>query len=144
MSKKVNLVYAAKIAANRKHKEIVGSLNKLQKIALEYYEGTENLDFRKMCDELKLSKSDIQFSHVLKFGTNRELNFVDKTGQLTGKKSVFSFWLFESCLIRYANSLQAAKPAKVAKVTKDQATAKPPIKTVKIEQKEVLKPAKVA
>jgi hypothetical protein len=160
MSKKVNVKLSAKCDANKEDKESVYSLNQIQKRAIERYQDKKS-KFYQFCQVNGILESDLQFSKILNFGTDRELNIFskDKSGNWTKgeKRNHFSFWTFQNCLIRYRQSLtvkpEAKKQTKQTKQTakttaKPEVKAKPQttVKSVKIEQKSetTAKPVKVA
>lgn len=128
-----NSTYKKKIRANRKFKEDIFSLAGLQRYAIRVFENKEsNPDFIEFCKDNELTKKDMLFKHVLNYATERELNRVDKTGKIIEKKSLFSFWLFESCLQRYrrANPVTITEQISKVKIT-EQKAKKSPKKTKK-------------
>lgn len=100
-----NNIYKNKISANKTYKADLFSLAGLQKYAERCFTRThQNSHFLTFCKDLDLKKTDMKFAHVLKYATEKELNRKDKeTGRYTIKKEKFSFWLFMTCLKRYAD-----------------------------------------
>lgn len=110
-------VYKKKIAANKAFKEDCFSLSGLQRYAIRCFEKKENPDFLEFCSDLNLTVNDMKFEHVIKYGTERELNRIDrKTGRIIEKKSLFSFWLFITCLARYRKANPMTVPQQIEKV----------------------------
>lgn len=139
MLKKSSEKLNSKVEANKEDKASVYSLNQIQKRAIERYQDKKS-KFYNFCLLNGIVESDLQFNKILTFGTERELNTFSKQKDgswIKGeKKSHFSFWLFQTCLIRYVASKQTKVTTKKPESKKSTPKAKQQIKTVKIEQKE--------
>jgi len=134
--KKENSTYQSKRRANRKFKTDIFSLSGLQKYAIRVFEGKEsNPDFLEFCKKLDLTVNDMKFEHVIKYGRDKELNKIDrKTGKIIEKKSLFSFWLFETCLQRYREANPITIAEQISKVEITENKKKTPRKKTKKEQ----------
>lgn len=121
--KKENSTYQKKRRANNKFKDNIFSLPGLQRYAIRVFEKKEdNKDFLDFCNDLQLTKKDMLFSHVLKYGKEKELNHVSrKTGKIVAKKELFPFWLFETCLQRYreANPVTISEQINKVEITEN-------------------------
>lgn len=133
--------YKIKISANRTYKADLFSLSGLQNYANRCFTGThKNKDFINFCKDLGLTKADMKFAHVLKYGTEKELNRKNKeTGKYDIKKDKFSFWLFMTCLKRYADD--KAKNEYITKVEKSAKVIIQEKKTNKTNKKKIDKVA---
>ena len=133
---KENSTYKRKIKANRKFKEDTFSLAGLQKYANSVWnKHSLNPDFIQFCKDNELTKKDMLFKHVLNYATERELNKIDrKTGKVIEKKTLFSFWLFITCLQRYRKANPITITEQISKVEITEGKAKKPRKKTKKEQ----------
>lgn len=125
--------YQFKLKANRKFKTDIFSLAGLQRYAIRVFEGKENNpDFLEFCKKLDLTVNDMKFEHVIKYGRDKELNKIDrKTGKIIEKKSLFSFWLFITCLARYREANPITIVEQISKVEITENKKKTPRKKTK-------------
>lgn len=142
MSKNISAKLVSKVEANKEDKASVYSLNQIQKRAIERFADKKS-KFYNFCLLNGIVESDLQFNKILTFGTERELNTFSKQKDgswIKGeKKSHFSFWLFQTCLIRYVASKQTKTATKKTESKKVTPKAKKTVQTVKIEQKQTTK-----
>lgn len=143
MQKKENSKLVAKCAANAEDKASIYSLNQIQKRSIERFADKKS-KFYNFCLLNGIVETDLRFDKILNFGTERELNTFkqqpDKTWVKGDRKTHFSFWTFQNCLIRYVASKDGKKTGSKPEAKKTTNQAAKPVKTVVIEPKQTAKP----